>query len=139
MTTKRSGGRITGLLALTLEAQVALNVGDPVHVTGTYECALGDGTKPIVGHVSVANKKPQFGAATRDPEIPGEVTVEALGFYVRTVVSGGAFGAGVGVGYGAAGLVAAGAGPPVVPQVGVSLMASTAAGQKVDVLFLGAA
>lgn len=133
MTTKRSGGRITGLLALTLEAQVALEVGDGVHVTGDYECALSDGTKPTVGNVSVANKAPQFGAATRDPEVPGEVTVEALGFYVKTVTAGAAITAGVGVAYAPAGLVpvgTAGAGG----QVGIALMGA-ALGAKLDVLF----
>lgn len=136
MTTKTAGGKITGLLALTLEAQVALNVGDPVMVTGPYECGLADGTKPVVGFVSVANKMRQAGTGNFPVnKVPGDVTVEARGFMVRRMTSGGAFAAGASVGIGAGGaLVAAGA---AVARIGIALIASTGSGQKVDVLITG--
>lgn len=137
MTTKSAGGKITGLLAITLEAQVALNVGDPVMVTGPYECGLADGTKPVVGFVSVANKTRQAGTGNFPVnKVPGDVTVEARGVMVLRRTSGGIFAAGANVGIGAGGaLVAAGAG---VATIGIALMAATAAGQKVDVLVTAA-
>jgi hypothetical protein len=133
LTTKRSKGRITGLLALTLEAQSALEVGDAVIVTGDYECDVPDGTSPIIGHVSVANKEPTRGTATRDPQVPGDVTVEAMGWYVRTFIANGAITAGTLVGVSAASpreVVTAGAG---VTNVGIALM-TVADGDEVDVL-----
>ena len=134
MTTKASKGKITGHLALTCEAQVAMDVGDYVHVVGDYEVALADGSRPVLGKVSVANKGRQsnvMGTSVGNPVVPGDVTVEARGFNVDTITAAGAFGAGVEVGVGAAGLVAAGAG---VETIGISLMASTGAGDEVDVL-----
>jgi hypothetical protein len=135
MTTKLAGGKITGLLALTLEAQVALEIGDPVMVTGDYECGLADGTKPVVGFCTVANKGTTNTIMSRTvgtPVVPGDVTVDVRGYMVRTITSGGAFAAGVGVGIDAAGdLVADGAG---VAHVGVALLASTGAGERIDVL-----
>lgn len=134
MTTKAAGGKITGLLALTLEAQVALNVGDPVMVTGPYECGLADGTKPVVGFVSVANKMRQAGAYPVN-KVPGDVTVEARGYMVRSITSGGAITAGAPVGIGAGGaLLAVGAG---VARIGIALMPAAGAGTKVDVLING--
>lgn len=133
MTTKTAGGKITGLLALSLDATVALNVGDPVMVSGDYECILATGAKPTLGHVSVANKEPVRGVATRPAQVPGPVTVEARGFYVRTVLSSAAIAAGTAVRIGAAGaLVASGAGER---EEGILLVASTAPGQRCDVLF----
>lgn len=135
MTTQRSGGKITGLLALTMEAQVALDVGDFVHIVGDYEVALADGSKPVLGHCSVSNKKrvsSVMGTSVGNPNVPGDVTVEARGLYVKPVIAGGAFGAGVEVGIGAANtVVAAGAG---VATIGISLMASTGDGDDVDIL-----
>lgn len=131
MATKRAGGRITGLLALTLEAQVAMSVGDPVMVTGPYECGLADGSKPVVGIVSVANVT-RNGPSYPVSNVPGDVTVEARGVAVWTMTSGGAFGAGVAVGIDNTGaLVEAGVG---VATIGVSLMAATDADEQVDVL-----
>lgn len=135
MATKTAGGRITGHLALTLEAGVALQEGDYVMLTGDYTCGLADGTKPVIGHVSVRNVK-RVSTATTD-EYPvgnpgGDVTVEARGWNVHTKAAGAAFAAGVDVGVNAAGaLVPVAAG---VAKVGVSLMASTGAGVLVDVL-----
>lgn len=133
MTTKSTKGRITGLIGLTCEAQYAAEKGDAVIVTGDYEVDLADGTKPVLGTVTVANKAPQRGVATRDPEVPGDVTVEALGFTVQTLVSGGAIPAGSQIGYNATGdLVAVALG--AAGNCGIALTATTAAGQEIDCL-----
>lgn len=136
MTTKTRGGAITGLLALTVEAQVAMEIGDAVHVTGPYEVGLANGTKPVLGVVSVANKAPQFGAAVRDPLVPGVVTVEARGFFVRTIEVASVVTAGQGIVYAAAGPVAAGTAGAGTEIVGIALTAATAAGQLIDILFI---
>jgi hypothetical protein len=136
MTTKVKGGAITGLLALTVEAQVAMNVGDAVHVTGPYEVGLANGTKPVLGVVSVANKAPQFGTTTRGALVPGVVTVEARGFFVRTTLVAGIITAGQGITYAAAGVVAVGTVGAGTEVVGIALTASTAAGQTIDILFI---
>lgn len=132
---RQSGGKITGLLGLTMETSVALNVGDFVHVSGDYQVALANGSKPCLGRVSVKNIKTTQTSMSRTvgvADIPGVVTVEARGIAVETVVSGGAFAAGASVGIGGAGtLVAAGVG---VANVGIALMAATGAGQSIDVL-----
>lgn len=104
MTTKSALGRITGLLALTVEAQVALQIGDPTMVTGPYEVGLMDGTKPLLGHVSVANKK-RVGSDFPVSVAPGDCTVEALGFYVRSCIAGAAIGSGQAVRHTAGGLL----------------------------------
>ena len=133
MATKRSGGKITGLLAIGFESALALETGDPVMIVGPYEVALCDGSKPCVGVVSVPNVTRGVNGEFPVPNPGGDVTVEMRGFYVRTVIAGAILAAGVEVGYGAAStLVAAGAG---VATVGVTLMAATAAGQPIDVVF----
>ena len=135
MVTKSSKGRITGLLALTMEAQVAMDVGEFVAVTGDYEVGLADGTKPVLGHVSVSNKKrvsTDMGTSVGNPNVPGAVTVEARGLYVKTHTAGGAFAAGAAVGInGDNDLVIVGVG---VAEIGIALMASTGAGDEVDIL-----
>lgn len=134
MTTKTEGGRITGLLALTVQAQVALNAGDAVVVTGDYEVGLATDVKPVLGHVSVANKAPVHGVATRPAQVPGDVTVEARGFYVNLTTAAGVIAAGMPVGYNATGgmvQVALGA----ANACGIALQAATGAGDKIDVLF----
>jgi hypothetical protein len=135
MTTKRSGGEITGLLALTMEATVATDVGDYVMVNGDYTVALADGSKPVLGKVGTSNKKrisTVMGTSVGNANVPGDVMVEARGLYVDTVLAGGAFAAGVEVGVGAGNtVVAAGVG---VATIGISLMASTGAGDDVDIL-----
>ncbi len=135
MTTKAAGGKITGLLALTLEAQSALNVGDPVHITGDYSCDKADGTKPVVGFVSVSNRRRGTfaeGKAGMFPvnAVPGDVTVEAIGLMVLTLTIGtGGVTAGAAFGVGAAGaILPAGTG---VSNVGVALETATA-GNKFD-------
>lgn len=89
MTTKNFGGKITGLLALTCEAQEALEVGDWVQLVGGadsgYEVEKADGTKPVLGKVSVSNKKrisTVMGTSVGNANVPGDVTVEAPGFFV---------------------------------------------------------
>jgi hypothetical protein len=104
VTTKQAGGRITGLLALTLEAQEALAIGDPVHVVGDYEVEKADGTKPCVGFVSVKNVARGAGGVISALS-PGQVTVEAPGFMVQTAVAAVPFDAGVLIGLNASGLV----------------------------------
>lgn len=135
MTTKTAKGKITGLLALTMEAQVATDIGDPVHIVGDYEVEIADGTKPVLGFVSVSNKQrisTSMSTSVGNAKVPGDVTVEARGLMVRTIPSGGAFAAGAEVGIDINGdLVAAGAG---VATVGISLMAAAGAGEDVDVL-----
>lgn len=137
MTNKNAGGRITGLLALTCEAAVSLRVGDHVHLTGPYTVGLADGTKPVLGRVSVSNKRRVLGDALSGSSIEhgvpgGEVTVEVPGFAVLTHPAGAAIAAGTLVGIGAGGaLVAAGAG---VSTVGLALTTTTAAGQTLDYL-----
>lgn len=137
MTTKRSGGRITGRLALTCEAATALQVGDYVHLVGDYEVGIADGTKPVLGHVSVRNVKRTSTATTDSFPVgaPGQdVTVEARGFDVHVKTSGAAIDAGDDVGVSATGsLMTMGAGAGL-SHLGIALTAATAAGQAVDVL-----
>lgn len=139
MTTKGAGGRITGLLALTLEAQVALEKGDPVMITGDYECGLANGTKPMMGTVSVANKEPVRGVATRPAQVPGDVTVEARCFYVRTLIAAGAIAAGVGFRHAAAGAIVAVAADAVGLAAridGIVLSGASGAGEAIDVAYV---
>ena len=85
MTTKTFGGKITGLLALTVEAQEALEIGDWVHLVGDYEVERADGTKPILGKVSVTNKgrvSSVTGTSVGNAIVPGDVTVETPAFFV---------------------------------------------------------
>lgn len=104
MTTKLAGGKITGLLALSVEAQAALEIGDPTMITGPYEVGLMDGSRPLLGHVSVANKG-RSGSTFPASIVPGPCTVEALGLYVRTCPAGADIDAGEAVGYSAGGLL----------------------------------
>lgn len=135
MATKTAKGKITGLLALTMEAQVPTDIGDPVHVSGDYEVEIADGSKPVLGFVSVSNKQRfsnSMSTSVGNAKVPGDVTVEARGFMVRTIPAGDAFDAGEEVGINGDGdLVAGGAD---VATVGISLMAAADAGDLVDVL-----
>jgi hypothetical protein len=136
MTTKRSGGRITGRLALTCEAATALQIGDYVHLVGDYTVGIADGSKPVLGHVSVRNVKRTSTATTDSFPVgaPGEdVTVEARGFDVHIAVASAAIAAGAPVGVSGTGALVAVA-PGAASQVGIALTAATAAGQRVDVL-----
>lgn len=135
MTTKTSGGKITGLLALTVEAQVALETGDWVHITGPYEVDLADGSKPVLGHCSVANTRRLSSPTSTtypSPEVPGDVTVEARGLYVKEALAAGALSAGIAVGVDVNNRIAAtGAG---VAEIGILLTDAAAADDPVDVL-----
>lgn len=142
MTTTAAGGKITGLLALTFTTDVALQVGDFVMVTGNYKVALADGSKSVVGHVSVRNVKRTnvSGVSTTFPDQSSPtgttVTVEARGLYVKQHSSGAAITAGADVGINGSGaLVTVTTG---VAKVGVALTAATGSGQNVDVLVTGA-
>lgn len=131
MATKTPGGRMSSRIALTLEATVALEVGDPVHMTGAYTCVKADGTKKVVGIVTTANKV--RGAAGAVAQIPGDVAVESPFHMVLPVkAAAGAIAAGDQVGINAAGLLAVdGAG---VSHIGTALTASALnAGAMVDV------
>jgi hypothetical protein len=135
--TKTYGGRITGHLALTVQATVALQEGDDVMLTGDYTVGLADGSKPSIGHVSVRNVK-RVATATTD-EFPvgnpgGDVTVEALGLNVRVKTSGGAITAGHYVNVNGAGALVDGGVARTVATVGIALIGATAAGQPIDVL-----
>lgn len=88
MTTKTAGGRISARIALTLEAQAALNVGDPVSISGPYECVKAVTGDKFAGVVSVANRKRGASGAYPTNEVPGEVTVESPFSAVVTVVAG---------------------------------------------------
>lgn len=143
MVTKQAGGKITGLLALTMEAQVALSVGDFVHIVGDYEVALADGTKPVLGHASVSNRygreSTAFTTATAQAVVPGSCTVEARGFYVKTTFADGAIAAGAAVVINATGGVrqyAPGATPPDTPDqiFAIALTGAAAAGEQIDIL-----
>lgn len=110
MTTKTAGGKITGLLALTVEAQEAMEVGDWVQLSGDYEVELADGTKSVFGKVSVPNKKrisSVLGTSVGNPSVPGVVTVETPAFWVSTETAAEAIAAGDDVALTASGLVTA--------------------------------
>lgn len=131
MTTSAAGGKITGLLALTMVGTAALAVGDPVHVSADYTVVKADGTKPVIGHVSVSNVKRVAGAYPVG-NAGGDVTVEARAFYIRTIVSGAAITVGTEVGIGASNtLVPAGSN---VATIGVALMGAGASGTPIDVM-----
>lgn len=138
--TTAAGGKITGILALTFETTTNLELGTPVHVSGDYRVAAADGTKQIVGIVSVPNKKRVLGAF---PSFytPGVVTVEAQGFGVRKLVANAAIVAGDRV------RVAAGTGKVAAANptgtyaqndhigvIGIALMAASGVDQVLDVL-----
>lgn len=135
MTTKTPGGKITGLLALTMEAQEALHVGDHCHIVGDYEVEKADGSKPVLGRCSVANTQrvnTAYSTTVGAPRVPGAVTVEARGFWVETATASGALAAGILVGIDGDGKIdAVGAG---VAEYGLLLTSSDADGDPVDVL-----
>jgi hypothetical protein len=136
MTTKTAGGKITGLLALTMDCAVTLAEGDPVHVSGDYTVSPADGTKRLLGTVSVpAWKRTVTATSDTFAARAGQVTVEALGFYVTTITAGGAIAAGAEVGVNASGdFVTMGAS---MALFGIALTHSTGAAQKIDVLVIG--
>lgn len=137
MATKTAGGRITGHLALTCEASVALQEGDDVMVTDDYTVGLADGSKPSIGHVSVKNVKRTVTSTSDTFPVGnpgGDVTVEALGYNVRVKTASEAIAAGNYVEVGAAGAITDGGVTRTVATVGVALVGATAAGQSIDIL-----
>lgn len=139
MTTKTTGNKITGIMALTVEAQVAMTKGAPVMITGPYEVGLCDGTKPCIGFVSVVNVKRSTAAGSMGfypvSNAPGDVTVEARGLQVQTFTAAVATAAGVAVGInGAQKVVVDGAG---VSHIGVTLTSTSGNNQSIDVLVGG--
>lgn len=137
MATKKAGGRITGAIALTVEASVALQEGDYVMVTDDYTVGLADASKPVIGFVSVRNVKRVLSdtASTFPVGNPGgDVTVEAHGFNVHTRVAAEAIEAGNYVEVDATGALTDGGAVATVATVGIALTGATAAGQAVDVL-----
>lgn len=132
MTTSQAGGKITGHLALTCTGQVALQVGDHVHVSGNYTVAKADGTKAVLGTVSVANVKRGSDGAWPVADAGGDVTVEARGFAVYNATAGAAISAGQEVGIGSANtLVPAGSN---VATCGIALTTASGNGVKFDYL-----
>ena len=110
MTTKTFGGKITGLLALTVEAQEALEIGDWVQLSGDYEVEKADGTKPVLGKVSVTNKKrvsSVMGTSVGNANVPGDVTVETPAFFVSREIAAETVVAGEEIALTASGLVSA--------------------------------
>jgi hypothetical protein len=133
MTTKTAGGRISSRIALTLEAASALDVGDPVSITGPYECDLADSGDTFAGIVSVANRKRGADGAYPSDEVPGEVTVESPFSAVATVVAGtGGLTAGGKVHLAADGTYVAAGGTAVGAAIGIALTTAAAAA-KADV------
>lgn len=105
MTTKTAGQEHTPRLALTLEAQYAAAKGDPVMVSGNYECGKADGSAPVIGFVAQRNVgHGTFGAGNAGQfpisTVPGDVSVDAIGVGVKTVVAGASITAGTKVGIG---------------------------------------
>lgn len=103
MATKQSGGKITGLLALTMEAQESIDFNDPIHVIGDYEVEKADGTRPVLGYASVINRgrvNTVYGTSVNNAVIPGDITVEARGLMVVEVEAGAPVDAGVDVAVG---------------------------------------
>jgi hypothetical protein len=140
MTTKIAGGAISYRIALTLEAQAALSIGDAVHITGNYECAKADGTKPIIGDV----QKPNLGRGSTlgvggnagyypVAQVPGDVSVGARGWAVTTRKSSAAIAAGVSCALLANGKVVID-GTANSAHYGVTLMAAGGADVDIDIL-----
>lgn len=103
MATKQSGGKITGLLALTMEAQESIDFNDPIHVVGDYEVEKADGTRPVLGYASVINRGrvgTAYGTSVNNAVVPGDITVEARGLMVVEVEAGAPCDAGVDVAVG---------------------------------------
>jgi len=137
MTTKLSGGTLPAFIGLTLEANVALAVGDPVMGgPGDFQCVKADGTKPVIGYVSKKNvTRGTFAGGNPGQypvaQVPGDVTVEARAFFRKDFTVGVAFGVGADVGIGADNKLApTGAG---VLHIGIALQAGVV-GQQCDVI-----
>lgn len=139
MTTTTTKGRVTGLLALTCATDLALAEGDMVHLVGPYKVGLADGTKPLLGTVSVRSVKRVVDAISSTFPVAtttgGQVTVEALGLMVLTRNAGAALSAGQRVGINASGAIVAYAeGSTTVSYLGIALTSPSGAGVEMDIL-----
>lgn len=141
MTTKRVGAlKITGLLALTMEATVAVEVGDDVEVNGDWTVGLAAGTKPVLGRVSVANKK-RVGSDYPVNAVPGDVTVEAKGLFTQVCTASAAITAGWYV-KAAGSKKVVGVDPAtatvadLIAVVGIALTSAAGNNSKLDVLYI---
>jgi len=135
VTTKTPGGKITGLLALTLDTGVAYsaNVGDWVELSADYTVVQATGTKQVLGRVSVKNVKRTSSATSTTYPVGnpgGQVTVEVPGFAVHQVTADATIVAGDIVVIGAAGTVrpiTTGVVPSATEKViGIALTGATA-------------
>lgn len=139
MTTTISGGVISGRIALTMQCQYAAALGDAVSGgPSDYQCQQFNGTLPIVGTVTMPNVRRGTGALAGtypQPNVPGDVTVDAKGHSVHQYVSGAtAFAAGAAVGLNATMQVVPYTGAANTQPLGVALNGSSASGTTVDVL-----
>lgn len=130
--TNTAGGKISGYIALTLEAAYAAAANDAVMMSADYTCVKADGSKPVVGYVDTPNVR-RTGGTYPAANNPGPVAVEARGFSVRTlkVATGATVVVGTSVGVDSTGNVApSGSG---VADIGIALMGGAAAA-SIDVL-----
>lgn len=142
MTTTITGGVIQGRFALTMSCQYAAAIGDAVSAGPTdYECQQWNGTLPLLGTVIMPNVRRGTGALAGtypQPNVPGDVTVDAAGLSVHQFVSGGtAFTAGQAVGLNATMQVIPYTGAANTQKLGIALNGSSASGTTVDVLVTG--
>lgn len=135
MTTKTAGGKITGLLALTVESggSYSAAVNDWVELSADYVCVLATGTKQVLGRVSVKNVKRTSSATSTSFPVAnpgGPLTVEVAGFAVYTEVADATIVAGDIVVIGAAGVtkaIATGVVPSATEKIiGIALTSATA-------------
>lgn len=140
MTTTTTKGRVTGALALTMATDQALNVGDFVHVIAPYKVALSDGTKPIIGTVTVRSvKRVNTGTSASYPVATttgGQITVDVKHFMVLTRTTTTAITAGQKVGVGSTGALAVYTdGSTTVAYIGIALTTTTGTTpQELDIL-----
>lgn len=138
MTTTIPGGTITGRIGLTMQAQYAAALGDPVSAGPTdYECQLANGTLPIIGVITMMNVKRGTGTLAGtypQPNVPGDVTVDARCHFVRQFTSGAtAIVPGTVVGLNATNQLIPFTGAANTQSLGIALNSSSAAGTPVDV------
>lgn len=138
MTTTITGGVINGRIGLTMSCQTAANLGDPVMGGPTdYQCTAVDGTKPIIGVVTMPNVRRGTGALAGtypQPNVPGDVTVDLFAHAVHQFTSNATnFTAGQYVAVDATGKVGLDTAAANTQRVGIALNGSSAAGTVVDV------
>jgi hypothetical protein len=125
-----------------MQCQYAAALGDTVMGGPTdYQCQQWNGTLPAVGTVVMPNVRRGTGALAGtypQPNVPGDVTVDAFGHSVHQFVSGAtAFTAGAAVALNAAMQVVPWTGAANTQKLGIALNGSSASGTTVDVLCTG--